>query len=45
MSKNFRMEGHQEVMRALQNADKVVKSEGKRFLDQLGQFGSDMAKA
>lgn len=44
MSKNFRMEGHQEVINALRNADKVVKYEGTRFLDGLGQFGSDKAK-
>ena len=42
---NFRMEGHREVMQALQDADKVVQFEGKRFLDELGKFGSDKVKA
>ena len=40
-----RMVGHKEVIEAFRNADRVVNKEGKRFLDELGVWGSGRAKA
>ena len=42
---SVRFEGLEEARMALQNADKVVQKEGKRFLDELGVYAAGRAKA
>lgn len=45
MADSIRMEGHEEIIQSFRNADKLIQSEGTRYLDELGNWGTGRAKA